>query len=209
MQVSEDRLTFVATNGFTLAVNRLHVAKGAASILPVGGVLIPLATMKAYFLNFSNCKDDIEIAVTQNGISFIGYDAMLQSELMDCAFPHYQNIFCGDYEKIVRLYTHAVVEAVKTVTVLDDDKQSLVTLTFTLGKLTVSAPKDAAKSIECSAETDIDYKILIRKDILLSALKHIGMNVVMRFEDIGQAIILADLDQPQNTYCAMPYVPKQ
>lgn len=30
MQVSEDRLTFVATNGFTLAVNRLDIPEGAA-----------------------------------------------------------------------------------------------------------------------------------------------------------------------------------
>ncbi|WP_297322893.1 hypothetical protein [uncultured Bartonella sp.] len=209
MQVSEDCLTFVATNGTILAVNRLGVPEGAASILPEGGVLIPLATMKAFLLNFSNCKDDIEIAVSQNGISFIGYDAMLQSELMDWSFPHYQNIFRGDYDKTVRLYTHAVIEAINTVTVLDENKQAIVALTFTPGKLAVSAQRDPTQSIECSAETDMEYKIHIRKDILLSTFKHIGMNVVMRFEDIGRAIILADPDQPENTYCAMPYVPKQ
>ncbi len=110
-------LRFVATDGHRMYYQTV-VAGSALSEMP--GVIIPSKTVNILHKLLRQSACTVTIAVTQTHVRFTFDDVVIETKVVDGAYPHYQRVMPSNTDCEVAFDPEPMLEAIKAVTVVLD-----------------------------------------------------------------------------------------
>lgn len=173
-ELDREDLTLVATDSHRMALQEVNLeAEGAPDsstsiLIPVKGIRELVKTM----------PEDARVRVTSDGnlVEFNFGSTRLISRLIDEEFPDYQRVIPEEYEQRIELSTARLLDAVKRVTLLADEKTKRLMLEFGTDELTLKAEDTEEGAGE--EKISIDYggekiSIAFNGEYLADVLKHV------------------------------------
>jgi DNA polymerase III subunit beta len=176
------RLEFVATDGRRLALARANLTGGEKDAKPVS-CIVPTKALNMLLKLIQEHDEPVQVAITDNQVLFsFGTSAspgraVLVSNLVEGAFPPYEDVIPRDHDKKVTFDRDAVSYAVRRAALLTNEESRGVRMSFK-GKektleLTSRAPEmgEANVKVDLSAYDGDDLEIGFNPTFIVDALK--------------------------------------
>ncbi len=113
----DKKIYFVSTDSFRLAEKYIPIKNSIPEFDPI---LIPFKNVPEIIRILENSDEEVEVAMTQNQISF-SYDSVyITSRLIDGTFPDYKQIIPKDIKTEVVVLKQDVVSVLKKTTIFSD-----------------------------------------------------------------------------------------
>lgn len=112
----EDSVVFVATDSFRLAEKRIGVKKHKE----FGEILIPFKNVGEIIRTLEDIKDDVEVYLNENQISFSYNDIYLTSRVIDGSFPDYKQIIPKETKTEVTVLKQDFISALRISNIFSD-----------------------------------------------------------------------------------------
>ncbi|MBA3733096.1 DNA polymerase III subunit beta [Patescibacteria group bacterium] len=112
----EDSVIFVATDSFRLAEKKVAVKKHKE----FNQILLPFKNVGEIIRTLEDYKDDVEVKLNQNQISFSYPDLYITSRVIDGVFPDYKQIIPKDEKTEVVVLKQDFVSALKISNIFSD-----------------------------------------------------------------------------------------
>ncbi len=180
LEKQEDKLNFVATDGRRLA----FISKDFGIAVPdFKSVIIPPKIL-SIILKRAGDEGLIALAVGEKNVFFRFGNYDFSSVLIDGQFPNYSRVIPANQEKSFEVDTKELLEALKRVSLLVEQKSRRMYLTVSPGTLTISSQESeigtAKEEIPCRYDGD-EITIALNCHYLEEPVKVIGTDRV-RFE---------------------------
>ncbi len=196
------KLTVVATDGRRMAMweQELEVSRELE-----GEYIVPTKTVNELLKSLKD-EGDLRIQVSENQISF-EYDGLLViSKLIDHTYPNFRQVLPGGRDERISLERELVLNAVRRVALLLNDRSSSITLHFGKDNLDISAM--ASDVGEGKERVPIKYRgkevsIAFNPDFLLDPLRNLSCDEVSIELSDELSPCLLKADQPF-LYVLMP-----
>jgi DNA polymerase-3 subunit beta len=118
----EDSVVFVATDSFRLSEKRVGVKKHKE----FDQILIPFKNAGEIIRTFEDIKDDAEVCLNENQISFAYGDIYITSRVIDGVFPDYKQIIPKDTKTEVVVLKQDLINALRISNVFSDKFSQVV-----------------------------------------------------------------------------------
>lgn len=158
------RLEMVATDGRRLALSRAALAdKDGPSVK----CIVPTKALTLLQKLLAGAEGDVELAITDNQIFFNlsrpgeegGEAALLSSNLVEGAFPPYEDVIPKDNDKTVHVDRDVLYSAVRRAALLTNEESRGVRLSFTGGDKRLDLSSRAPEMGEANIQVDLtEYK---------------------------------------------------
>ena len=125
MYSEEDSIVCVATDSFRLAEKHIKVKKHK----DFDQILLPVKNIPEIIRTFEDIKDDVQVIVNENQISFTYEDIYITSRIVDGTFPDYKQIIPKEIKTEVVVLKQDLITALKISNIFSD-KFSQVTFTI-------------------------------------------------------------------------------
>jgi DNA polymerase III subunit beta len=112
----EDGVVFVATDSFRLSEKRVEVKKHKE----FGQILIPFRNVGEIIRTLEDIKDDVEVSLNENQISFSYNDLYITSRVIDGVFPDYKQIIPKETKTEAIVLKQDLINALKISNVFSD-----------------------------------------------------------------------------------------
>ena len=112
----EDNVVFVATDSFRLSEKRINVKKHKE----FNQILIPFKNVVEIIRTFEDYKDDVNINLNQNQITFLHNDIYITSRVIDGVFPDYKEIIPRDIKTEVIVLKQDFLSALRISNIFSD-----------------------------------------------------------------------------------------
>lgn len=179
-------LRFVATDGHRLS---LCTAPHGGTYTAPGSVLLPKKGLAELRKLCDNDTDDWTVSILDNQCLFKRGSVGFAMRLLEGQFPPYQQVVPSSWQRRVLVDRQALVQALKRVSILADDKTSPVKLEIAGGQLIVTARQaemgDAREEIEAEVEGE-DLVVGFNARYFLDALAVLGDDTVV--VEIGDSL---------------------
>jgi len=212
MHVTDDKLTFVATDGHMLARYKVPLPSGAGSI-PDAGVIVPRAavTEALRLLGRKNCPADTMVSVTKDGISLlIGEDEMLEIRAIDGSYPDYVRAISGNtLGHKVGVPKHDLAEAIKQASSILGKGEARTTFRFTPNSLSISCTKltFGTASVTIPVTSKFTAEVPLNADDFLMVLGQIDGGAMIEMGDPHTPVFIGDGADDASTFVLMPFRP--
>lgn len=195
LEISGNQLTFVATDGHRLALNRLimptEVQKKISVIIPRKGVieLIRLLSNQAEEVNIKLLLNPRHIVVKCADFNFI-------SRLIEGQFPNYEQVIPQQEDKLFRVDRNMLKQALVRVSILSNERLPGVSMQLRRNNLSLMA-KNSEKE-EAREEISIDYqsddiKVSFNATYLIEVLNVIPSDfVILTFFSSSSAFLVKE-----------------
>lgn len=195
LMAKENKVTLVATDGRRLALTEKNVE------LPKGFVKEIIIPTKAVNELSRILEDEglIKIQISENQISFELNKTVLVSRLIDGHFPNYKQVIPDKVRHRVRLNRLGLENAVRRAALITSEKSNSVKLSFSKGKLLVSAntPElgEAREDLSVEYEGD-EVSIAFNPIYVLDVLRNLTDEAVIfeLIDSLSPGVIRTDLD---------------
>lgn len=202
LHVVNGRLTFVATNGHTLALDSMPVPDGAEKI---PGVIVP---SKAVAEIIKLCGDNLGSVTVIVGPSGVGVDAgseSVRSKVIDGNYPDYLRVIPKETGGVVRFSKQDMVSAIKRATIAADDMVSTVIFNVSAGKITVEGRGLAEAADEIEAEYDgPDVRIAAAAQYCAGALARVTGTAEIGFSGEVDPMVWRESGDTESLTVVMP-----
>ena len=201
----EDSIIFVATDSFRLAEKHIRVKKHKE----FNQILIPFKNIPEIIRTFEDIKDDIDIVLNENQISFIYEDIYLTSRLIDGNFPDYKQIIPKDIKTEVVVLKQDLVNALKISNIFSD-KFSQVTFTISPNEKMFLINTKSLDICEHTQKIDAvikgnEIKISFNYKYIIDCFQSIDTDSVsLVFSDINRPMIIGPVGDKSFLYLVMP-----
>ncbi len=169
---AEGKLTLVATDGRRLALTEL-----ALDIEPEEDlrIIIPSKAVNE-LVKLLGEEGAVRMSITQSRAAFMVGDLLLVTQLVDGKYPNFQQVIPDETKERISLDRETLLATVKRVSILANDKSSIVKLAFTENNLEVSA--DAPEIGEARESLPIiykgqDFQIAFNPEFLMAPLRYL------------------------------------
>ena len=112
----EDGVVFVATDSFRLSEKKVGVKKHKE----FNQILIPFRNVGEIIRTLEDIKDDVEVCLNENQISFAYNDIYITSRVIDGVFPDYKQIIPKDTKTEVVVLKQDLINALRISNVFSD-----------------------------------------------------------------------------------------
>jgi DNA polymerase-3 subunit beta len=200
----EGNLIMVATDGRRLS----YIKKSTGgTVQPFSGVIIPPKVLQLVSKQSSG-EGTIQVAVTEKSIFFKFDNQTISSSLIEGQFPNYNRVIpdSQSFEIIVR--RDELVEAVKRVSLLVENKSRRIFLNITSGMIELNSEESeigvATEEIECVYEGS-DLVIALNYSYLTDPLRVIrDDNIKIMFTESNKAITVQPAEEADYFHIVMP-----
>jgi DNA polymerase-3 subunit beta len=173
----EGKLTVVATDGRRLALveNELEFAKGSER-----DVIVPGKAIQEISRILSG-EGDVQITLSDNQIGFQIGKTYLVSKLIEGNYPNYKQVIPSDALERITIERELLLNAVRRMSLLSNEKSSSVKLNFTKNNLDVSSNTpdvgEARESLPIAYKGK-EFSIAFNPDYLMAPLKNLDTEEV-------------------------------
>lgn len=151
---------------------------------------------------------DVKISFNDKAISINNKDFKLTARLLDMRYPNYEAVIPKDNPITITADKNSLLNALKRVLPMANDKSSLVELDFSCGYVTISAKdidfsKSAQETVKCDCESEIN--IGFKGSTLVEILKNINDdNIVVELSDPSRAgVFYSAFDLTRDEYLSL------
>lgn len=203
LDVIDDTLRAVATNGLTLSLAKSQLPDGAEG-LP--RIIIPGKTCHVARKLFG--FGDVSVLAAEHSIALSSEGSTLRSRIIDGSFPDYDMVIPKSNPNILNTEVKALRSAVAIASCIDEDKTKGIAVKLAAGSAEVSSATlnaDAATDV-----IDVDYngeplRIGFDSKSLLSILDHIDTeNVTIEIGDALSPVVLHGTDDVSSIFVTVP-----
>jgi DNA polymerase-3 subunit beta len=204
MEKKDDKLQLIATDGRRLA----YISKTFGIIIPdFKGIIIPPKILNIINKRASD-EGPISIAVGEKNIFFRFANYEFSSVLIEGQFPNYNRVIPASQSYSFQVETKELIEALKRVALLVEQKSRRIFLTVSSGTLTISSQETeigtAREEIPCMFEGD-EITLALNYLYIEEPIKVIGSDrVKVEFTEAMKAITLKSEPEKDFFHIVMP-----
>ncbi len=201
----EDSVVFVATDSFRLGEKRIGVKKHKE----FGQILIPFKNISEIIRTIEDIKDDVEVSLNENQISFSYNDLYITSRVIDGVFPDYKQIIPKDIKTEVIVLKQDLISSLKISNIFSDKFNQVTFKIQTKEKIF----KVVTKNMDVGENTNSIDAVIKGEDLVISFnYKYImdcfqsieGDSISLSFSDQNRAMILRGVSDKSFMYLVMP-----
>ncbi len=169
MEIKNNLCTFVALDGYRMAVKKIPVEYGGSI-----SVVVPSKALLEILRIIEENKEDIEITVSESHISFKIENTTIISNLLEGKFMDYEGIIKDNFVTVVKAEASDIRDSVERASLLaKDDKNNLIILDIRDKSMQINSASEYGNveenlSVEKTGE---DLKIGFNSKYLLDFLK--------------------------------------
>ncbi len=206
VEVAENRVRFVATNGQRLATS---FTTDTEKVDQEKQYIVPRKSVNEWQkLVPDNDDQRVVMRFTANHMQVECGDAILTTRLIDATYPDYRKAIPESGDKVVVGDRQEIREALIRTAILSNEVYRNVRLGLSKGRLDLHSNNPLHEEAEESVIVDYDgddLEIGFNVGYLIDALSVIdGERVVMTFSDANSACLLADPDAINSSYVISP-----
>lgn len=198
-------LRAVATDGHRLARVELPLPAGAGKMQ---GIILPRKTVLELRKLLDEAQGDISVAVSETKIRFSFDSIMLTSKLIDGTFPDYSRVIPSGNDKVMRVDSRSMKQAVDRVATISSEKSRAVKINLTKDQvvLSVSSPDQGSATEEISAAySATPIEIGFNARYLLDIIDQIdGESAIFELFDAHSPTLIRDSGDDTSQYVLMP-----
>jgi len=204
MEKKDDKLQLIATDGRRLA----YISKTFGIMIPdFKGIIIPPKILNIINKRASD-EGPVSIAVGEKNIFFRFANYEFSSVLIEGQFPNYNRVIPSSQSYSFQVETKELMEALKRVALLVEQKSRRIFLTVSSGTLTISSQETeigtAREEIPCMFEGD-EITLALNYLYIEEPLKVIGSDrVKVEFTEAMKAITLKSEPEKDFFHIVMP-----
>ncbi len=202
---NDENIFFVATDSFRLSEKKVGVKKHK----DFNQILIPQKNVSEIIKIFDDIKDDVNVLLNENQISFTYNDLYVTSRIIDGTFPDYKQIIPKEVKTEVTLLKQDLISSLKISNIFSD-KFSQVTFSV--------LPKEKklriiTKNIDIGENTN-NIDAVIKGDSLTISFNYKYIidcfqsinsdSITMFFSDINKPLIIKGVGDESFLYLVMP-----
>jgi DNA polymerase-3 subunit beta len=195
----------VATDGYRLALADVEAPEGAQGM---PGVIVPRKTIQELRRLLEDCKEPVEVAVSEQKIRFALGEAVLTSKLIDGSFPEYARIIPKANNRIMKIGNKEFAAAVDRVATVSAERSRSVKLALEGDRLTltVNNPDAGLATEDLVADYASDpIEIGFNAKYLLDVAGQIqGEEAQFEFADSGSPTLVRDISDEHALFVLMP-----
>ena len=205
LEISNDKLTAVATDGHRLAYCESEASVG---IPDSRQVIIPRKAVVEISRLLEDSDENVVIALSENHIRLSFNDVIFTSKLIDGKFPDYQQVIPKNSENEVKGARDLLYQSFNRTSVLSNEKYRGMRLQLLPNQLTATVHNPEQDEAEEIIEVDYsgdEFEIGFNVSYLLDALNAIKSDeVVMQLTDSNHSCLLFGSSDPASKYVVMP-----
>ncbi|PHS20574.1 MAG: DNA polymerase III subunit beta [Kangiella sp.] len=206
IELDQDKLLTVATDGHRLALSRLTLnAKVCDDLVQV---IIPRKGVLEAGKLLSSIDEEATVSLNSNHIRITIGQFVFTSKLVDGRFPDYGKVLPKNAERILLCEKESIKEAFSRASILCNDKFRGVRLTLSENKLTINAnnPEQEEAEIELDVEyNDKEMEIGFNVSYLLDAVNAIKSDKVkFCLGDSNSSVLIEASEDADSAYVVMP-----
>jgi DNA polymerase-3 subunit beta len=205
IEIKDQRLNFVATDGFRLAfASEIFIENQLVN----NRILLPRKTVLELLKILNNSEEMVKIQLNQQQVRFSLPDLRLTSRLIDRPYPDYEVILAHQASAIITLDCQQFKQILQRVAILYDEQYKGARLEFSPNLLKVSASNPEHE--QAFDEMDIDYngdnfEVGFNVMYLLDALACIDTaKVQLHISGVYSSYLLCPQDSQNPQYAIMP-----
>lgn len=201
----EENITFVATDSFRLAEKHIKVKKHK----DFNQILIPFKNIPEIIRTFEDIKEEIDVYLNENQISFVYEDIYITSRIIDGSFPDYKQIIPKDIKTEVIILKQDLLNALKIANIFSDKFSQVI---FSV------IPKEKqffinTKSMEVGEHTQKiesvikgeELKISFNYKYIVDCFQSIDTeSISLNFSDSNRPMIVSGVGDKSFLYLVMP-----
>lgn len=209
MKIEGDRCTFVATDGYRLAVIERECEN---SVEPLT-LLVPAKTLSEVGRTMDKEKvEKVRIFSSKElaQVSFVADDTSIIVRETEGTFPNYTSIIPQSFALMIQIDRDHLIQALKTALVIAKESSSIVSFKIEKGKIVLSGVSASVGSNEIEVETD--YKggtvktIACNAKFLLDSLLRISKDrIELHVNEELKPILIRPQGDERYTYLVMPF----
>ncbi|VAX13250.1 DNA polymerase III beta subunit [hydrothermal vent metagenome] len=205
LEISEDKLSAVATDGHRLALSELS---GTFDVTETRQIILPKKGVNELARLLDDSDSLLKIKLSENHLLIELEDMHFTSKLIDGKFPDYQQVIPTGCEKQIICEREQLRQAFMRVAVLSNEKYRGILLKFSPGMLnaTVHNPdqEEAEEQIEIDYEGE-EFEIGFNVVYFQEALSVINENkVILSLRDTNHSCLISGEGNTTNRYVIMP-----
>lgn len=186
VEIAEDRLTLVATDGYRLAKWQTSLAQGRVEEGTVKYIVPSRALAEAARnLGGTETVEMTALGPAGNQLAFGAANTSIVVRLVDGQYPNYGQVIPAQFDRSVKVNTSALSAGLRRAELVAGDRASMVKMSVTNSQLIITANSDttgnAYEELEVE-QTGEDLTIAFNARYLVEILSHIdSAQIVMEF----------------------------
>ncbi len=205
LQSEENDVIFVATDSFRLSEKRINVKKHKE----FNQILIPFKNVGEIIRAIEDIKDDIEVHLSENQISFTYNDIYITSRVIDGAFPDFKSITPKEFKTEVVVLKQDLLSALRISNVFGDKFNQVSMLVspkekiFRIGTKSADVGENVStldaviKGEEIAASYNYKY--------IMDCFQSIDSDsVTLSFSDTNRPLVISGVSDKSFLYLVMP-----
>ncbi|MGY6518128.1 MAG: DNA polymerase III subunit beta [Lysobacteraceae bacterium] len=205
LDLREDALRCVATDGHRLALCQLDLENGAQTRRQI---IVPRKGIQELQRLLESGDRELELEVGRNHIRVRHEDVTFTSKLIDGRFPDYDAVIPIGADKELRIDREVLRAALQRAAILSNEKYRGVKLDLSPGQLRIVAhnPEQEEAEEEVEAETSVDgLSIGFNVTYLLEALSALREEqVVINLRDSNSSALVREASNERSRHVVMP-----
>lgn len=198
-----DELVFVATDSFRLAEKRVSIKQARE----FGSLLIPVKNVSEIVRILESSKEQINISITKNQISFSFNGVYLTSRVVDGVFPDYKQIIPKGHKTSIKVLKQDLINTLKIATIFSDkfNKLSIKSdgkkLELSTKNADVGETTNNIEAVQDGENVDINFNYRYITDCFQSIESD---SINFQFNGQGKPLVVLGVNDKSFTYIVMP-----
>ncbi len=176
IKYEKGNINFVATDSYRLAKKIISKEEDLNFL-----VTIPARTLNEVSKSLELAKE-VEFAVNDRKAQFILGDTIIQSRLIEGAYPETSRLIPTQFETVLTINSHDLVSAIDRASLLKNDGINIVKLSMSDGKVEISSKSQevgsANETVTEASYTGNDLEISFSGKYAVDAVRAIGAEIV-------------------------------
>ena len=205
MEISQDMIKLVATDGHRLALSELKID---LSINETKQLIIPRKAVLELARLLEPGDSAAKIVLSQNHIRVETATLVFTSKLIDGKFPDYNRVIPVDGNKILKVDRESLKRSMSRIAILSNEKYRGIRLTLAPGNLSIQAnnpdQEEAEEELSVNydeSEIEIGFNVTYLIDVL-NVLD--SEQVYIKLKDSNSSCIISDSEDSSSLYVVMP-----
>lgn len=201
----EDSVVFVATDSFRLSEKRIATKKHKE----FNQILIPFKNVSEIIRTIEDVKEDLEVSLNENQISFTYNDVYITSRVIDGTFPDYKQIIPKDVKTEVTLLKQDLFGSLKISNIFSDKFSQIIFNVIPKEKTLKITTKNSeigenVNSIDAVIKGD-SLTISFNYKYILDCFQSLETDsITLYFSDLSKPMVIKGVGDKSFLYLVMP-----
>lgn len=199
LRCTRELITFVATDGYRLAMSKLDCATGAE-----GDYIFPRKALSEVVKLGS--AGELEVIIGENQARISSGSTTITARLLEGVFPNYQSILPKEEKIVVTVSASALLQSLRLASIFSRDSAYSTKLELKDKKLRVTAisPSLGDNTNEVPVESGESFELSINAQYLIDVLQNVSSDVVLKVIDQKSPVVVMLPGNEHYLYLVMP-----